>query len=911
VSVEKIELLRQLEKKIIWLSTYIVHNANVIRPKRDGIKVIDLVSLVNTWIVGLTADTRPLQFCHNMYLLLYLRLLQQVGGHQASSSSLATVLTALYLEHLLPHDRVAVKPHASPVFHAIQYLLGNQTQEKLEAFRAFGGMQSYPSKTKDTVEVDFSTGSVGLGAAATTFGAYMQDYLEGKGLSSPLASGKGRQGRFVALVGDAELDEGNVFEVLQESYKLGVRNNWWIVDYNRQSLDKVGHAEHFRLIERTFRAAKWEVITLKYGKELLKLFSSDGGGGGAGGGAGHGGKAIKKWFDAVDADTYSGLTFLGGAAFRKQVLKDLKGQPDSDVGAVKQVLDGYSDEQLHATLTNLGGHCMETVLEGFAFADQHYKDKNVTFIAYTVKGHGLPLAGHKDNHGLFLTAKQVGSLQASHHVEPGTEWDKFSGVPNPAGVHRVLDQCKFNEPARRGVSRDLSPYAPVAPVPDLLPFSSRGIGSMGGGGGGAAAAEASTQATFGFIMHELGKAKTPPKGEEGTAAAAAAAADPYGLSTLASCLLTTSPDVATSTNLSGFVNQRGVFGLPELGIDKSPNPAVAKVNVMSVNKWKQTPMGQHVPLGIAENNLFLLLGTAGMSAPLFGQRVLPVGTLYDPFIARGLDALNYGCYQDSRFMVVATPSGITLGPEGGAHQSINPPLICMGQPGMITYEPAFADELSCIMAHGFKYMQEPAGEGGSVCLRLSTRSLAQPDREMGPNLRAAVVAGAYWHDYDYDGNDGNGDGSSSSSNPSGPCLDDAKVVVVFSGAIAPEAFAAVAELEAHFKSSADGSADGSAVRLLQVTSPERLVNEWQANEATSHASALFEGLPASTRLVTVCDAHPASLSWLGSVHGHRTKGLGVSTFGQCGDLIDLYRHYRIDTQAIVEAAVESTRGLLK
>ena len=190
-----IETLRELEKKILWLASWTIHNANHLRENSDGLKV---------------------------------------GGHQASSASLATIMTALYLDVLHPQDRVAVKPHASPIFHAIQYLLGRQTQERLQAFRGYQGAQSYPSRTKDADDVDFSTGSVGLGVAQTLFASLVQDYVRahGWGLSRP-------EGRMVALVGDAELDEGNIFEALLEGWKQGLRNCWWIIDYNRQSLDQV------------------------------------------------------------------------------------------------------------------------------------------------------------------------------------------------------------------------------------------------------------------------------------------------------------------------------------------------------------------------------------------------------------------------------------------------------------------------------------------------------------------------------------------------------------------------------------------------------------------------------------------------------------------------------------------------
>src|SRR3954467_5374726 len=206
---DAVRLLGELERKVLWLASWTIHNANRIRENVDGLKG---------------------------------------GGHQASSGSLATIMTALYFHTLRPQDRVAVKPHASPNFHAIQYLLDKQTREKLENFRGYKGAQSYPSRTKDADDVDFSTGSVGLGVAQTLFSSLIQDYVRAHGW------GKDRpEGRMIALVGDAEMDEGNIFEALLEGWKHGLRNTWCIIDYIRQSLDAVVREGLYSRFEALFR----------------------------------------------------------------------------------------------------------------------------------------------------------------------------------------------------------------------------------------------------------------------------------------------------------------------------------------------------------------------------------------------------------------------------------------------------------------------------------------------------------------------------------------------------------------------------------------------------------------------------------------------------------------------------------
>ena len=777
---ERLACLKALERKLLWLSSWTIHNANHLRPSRDGLKV---------------------------------------GGHQASSASLVTLMTALYFSVLRPEDRVAVKPHASPVFHAIQYLLGNQGRDQLEGFRAFGGAQSYPSRTKDGDDVDFSTGSVGLGVAMTSFASLVQDYVSLKGWLGTDQP----EGRMVALVGDAELDEGNVYEALLEGWKHDLRNVWWIIDYNRQSLDAVVSDRLFGRFDSLFDTMGWRVVTLKYGKRLQRAFE------------GPGGEALRRWIDDCPNSLYSALVFQGGGAWRRHLNADLGDEP-----GIKALLQRHDDDALAALMTNLAGHDMETVLEAFEAIDD---DRPTCFIAYTIKGFGLPFAGHKDNHAGLMNEAQMASFQARNGVAPGQEWAPFAGLDLPDETLRAfLDAVPFNA---RGPRRY---EAQRVTVPARLPLPE--------------APRMSTQEGFGRILAEIARSDGP----------------------LAERIVTTSPDVTVSTNLGAWVNRRGIF-------DRHPREDVFKEErVVSAQRWMMSPEGQHIELGIAENNLFLLLGALGLSQSLFGVRLLPVGTLYDPFIQRGLDALNYACYQDARFMLVATPSGITLGPEGGAHQSISSPLIGLAQDGLAAFEPAFVDELATIMTWGFDYLQrDGSGEaaadwlrdvkGGSVYLRLSTRPLDQLERELDAELTRQVIAGGYW------------------LRPPAP---GAELALVYAGVVAPEALAAHAEL----------LDDVPGAGLLAVTSADRLNAGWHAAErarqagipdARSHVEALLAPLAPDAGLVTVVDGHPASLGWLGSVRGHRVQALGVEHFGQSGDLQDLYRHYRIDVAAILDA----------
>src|SRR5437763_1574866 len=474
---DKLALLMALEKKALWLSTWMIHQANHLRPSRDGLKV---------------------------------------GGHQASSASVATLMTAFYLDVMRPQDRIAVKPHAAPLFHALQYLLGNQSRDKLERFRGLGGAQAYPSRSKDGDIVDFSTGSVGLGVGVTLFAALVQDYLRLK----RLVPSDTPPGRMIALAGDAELDEGNIFEALLEGWKHDIRNLWWVIDYNRQSLDAVVSDRLFGRIDALFEMFGWRVVTLKYGRLLQAAFARPDG------------DKQREGIDACPNSRYSALVYKGGEGWREHLRRDLNRYP-----GIRMILEEHDDAALGRLMTNLAGHDM----------------------------------------GSDLDAR----------------------------------------------------------------------------------------------------------------------------------IVTTSPDVTVSTNLGAWVNRRGIFDRTERA------DIFREEKVVSAQRWAMAPQGQHIELGIAENNLFLTLAALGMAGPLFGTRLLPIGTLYDPFIKRGLDALNYALYQDSRFILVATPSGITLAPEGGAHQSIAEPMIGMAQDGLAAFEPAFVDELAAILAFALDYIQKDGGDAAS------------------------------------------------------------------------------------------------------------------------------------------------------------------------------------------------------
>jgi pyruvate dehydrogenase E1 component len=565
----------------------------------------------------------------------------------------------------------------------------------------------------------------------------------------------------------------------------------------------------------------WNVVTLKYGRKLEAAFARPDG------------DQLRRWIDDCPNSLYAALTFQGGAAWRAAILAEL-----GRVAGIRAIIDPLSDDELSALMTNLGGHDIETLTEAFRAQDAA-GDQPTCFIAYTIKGMGLPFAGHKDNHAGLMTKEQMEGFRAAMRIRPGHEWDEFEGLEVPEDELREflagIDFAKLLSPQGRALQ------SPVIHVPER--FAAPRV---------QAGRKHSTQAAFGEILAEIGRGQ----GEN---------------TELAKRIVTTSPDVTVSTNLGPWVNRRGIFDRHK------KNDVFRDAKLASAQRWGMSPEGQHVELGIAEQNLFLMLAGLGLADRLYGARLLPVGTVYDPFVNRGLDALIYACYQDARFLLVSTPSGLTLAPEGGQHQSVNTPLLGMAQDRLVSYEPAHADELAILLRHAFHHMQQP--DGSAVWLRLSTRGLEQPERNLDP---AAVIAGAHWVV---------------------PPAPGASFALAFQGALAPEAFAAFETLKE----------DIPEAGLLAITSPDKLHSDWLAARrkaragfgAPSWIETLLAPLAPGATMVTVLDGHPAAHGWLGSVRGQKVVPLGVDRFGQAGDIPDLYREYGLDEAAILDACAQA------
>jgi pyruvate dehydrogenase E1 component len=749
-----LQTLEAVERRVLWLATAIVHHANRVRENKSGVKV---------------------------------------GGHQASSASMVSLMTALWFSELRAEDRVSVKPHASPVLHAINYLLGRLERPYLESLRAFGGLQSYPSRTKDPDPVDYSTGSVGIGATAPIWGAIARRYLEHHRFEAP------PRGRQIALLGDAELDEGAVWEAIADPWVARLGEVLWVVDLNRQSLDRVVPDIAFGRLAGMFEAAGWQVLTVKYGRRLESLFERAGG------------DTLRRRIDEMPNEEYQRLL----RAEPQELRERLPGR-SPELAALASELD---DAELRAAFRDLGGHDLGKLIEAYREV-QH--DRPTVIFAYTIKGWSLPIEGHPENHSALLTDEQFRQLAKELGTDPDDPWASFeAGSPEGELAAASATALAREEPDPRRPPK----------VPAALGREHRG--------------KESTQQAFGRFFVDL----------------------VHDAPEVAERVVTVSPDVASSTNLGGWINKSGIWSVGARRDWFADDP-------QTLVHWHETTGGRHIELGIAETNLVGLLGELGATWSRYGQPLLPIGTIYDPFVGRALEPWSFGIYAGGQSILIGTPSGVSLAPEGGAHQSIVTPSIGIGQPGCTFWEPAFGQDLEWTLLHALSRLGKPDGE--SAYFRLSTRpldqSLAGGDRS--DERRELVLAGGY-----------------PLRRPKGTPA----VTLAGMGAVMPELLRAADTL-------------GEDTEVICVTSADLLLRAFRARAGFGEhpPEVLDELLPAgrAAPMVTVLDGDPNALAFLGAVNAVPLTPLGVTRFGQSGDLDDVYRHHEIDAETIVGAALD-------
>lgn len=758
-----LDTLADIERKVLWLATSIIHHANHVRPNPSGLKV---------------------------------------GGHQASSASITTIMTSLWFGQLRPEDRVSIKPHASPVWHAINYLLGNLDEKYLTTLREFGGLQSYPSRLKDPVPADYSTGSVGIGATAPIWGALSRRYTE-------TVTGLRNRGRQYSLVGDAELDEGAIWEAILDPHVSDLGEIVWIIDLNRQSLDRVVPNIAADKIARMFSAAGWQVITVLFGHLLESMLQRPGG------------EALRQRILDMPNAEYQRLLRCSVDELRSRLPGEGKNRD-----AISALLAGVDDDTLSRAIRNLGGHDLGALRDAYEKIDD---SRPTAIIAYTVKGYLLPTQGHPQNHSSMLSIEQYEQFAAQVDEDPGDPWHRFDSQS---------DAGRLVESTAQKLSRDTYPLKTPPEVPEDFGRIPKGT--------------ATTQAALGRLLMDVNR-QVPDVAER---------------------IVTVSPDVSSTTNLGGWMNKVGVWSQAEC-------KNWFEDDAETILHWREEPTGQHIELGIAEVNLVSLISELGTTWSRWGQPLIPIGVMYDPFVERALEPWSYGMYAGGQSILVGTPSGVTLAPEGGAHQSIKTPSIGLEQPNCVTYEPAFAIDTEWTLLAAMAKIGRP--DGKSAYFRLSTKPVDQrladvpEDPAARERRRRQVVAGGYL--------------LRMSPNPG--------VTLVTMGAMVPETLSAADRL----------AALGIDADVLCVTSPGLLYEALQGRNGLHEEAStwiLDQILPADrvAPMVTVLDGHPHTLAFLASVHHVKSRNLGVSKFGQSGDLESVYKYHGIDEDSIVRATLD-------
>ncbi len=777
----------------------------------------------------------------------------KVGGHQASSMSSVDLLCALYLHCKRPQDRVAVKPHAAPVLYSLMHLLGVLEPHQMRELRELGGPQPYPTKLKSPRFVDYTTSSEALGVCAAIYDAYGAVH-QSRALTQQVGAAP-VDARYWAHCGDGELTEGQCDESLYDAGRWGLDNIVWVVDLNRQSLDRVmddwGRLDAW--VRGKFTGQGWEVLELRWGSRAEALFSV------------RGGDALRSVIEALPDALFHPLLMLDGSAQRQVLLGGTDHNDpavvhalqwfarrleatDAQRAGIRRVLDATGDDALRAGLTHLGGHDLAALITTFQRA-ACVAGRPTVVVAHTLKGYETSAAGHPENHGMLLPAAEVVAWGVT---AGGARRGLPVGEPFPVPARGTDAARVLAEVAAPWHDDAAHAWAP-APHADL-----RGqLASV--------ALARRRRASTGDFFQSLNLALLRTE--------------------LAPWLQFAAPDVGQTTHLGPVIKATGVFSPREVP-DAFGWLREAK---RSTFDWRPEDTGQFHALGIAEGNAMLWAYAFGRRRKVAEgkQPLLPVVTVYDKFFERGFNQLDYATYSSGRFIAVGTPSGTGLSRETATHQSLGTLRMLMDLPGIIAYEPAFGADLHAIYLHALGQLWDADGE--AVYLRLTTQPIAQPD-ELPVDHATAAVRGAWWLVGEDD-------------RPPQPGR--ASVVFVASGRKVAQAREAAAQLAAE---------DGVGSRILNVTSYEALWRDWDAwaDDPTAwddpkrsyYLHDLFGEAELNAPMIITGDHLPSAAEWLpGALQRLRgARFCGPRRNGEAGDLEAIDRLHGMSTADLVAAA---------
>ncbi len=771
----------------------------------------------------------------------------KVGGHQASSMSSVDLLCALYLHVLTPSDRVAVKPHAAPVLYSLMHLFGVLPPEQMLRLREKGGPQPYPTRTKDPRFVDYTTSSEALGVAATIYDAYAarvhDQYVGARAGLPPVGA------RYFAHCGDGELTEGQIDESLYDAGRWGLDNLVWVVDLNRQSLDRVmddsGRLEAW--VAAKFRGQGWEVRDLRWGARAEALFSRDGG------------DALRALLERLPDALFHPLLLVDGATIRRALAGEADAEAtsrralldrfaafprtDAEARGIRRALEGVADDALKAAIGHLGGHDLAALCDAFEAAAAH-QGAPVVLLAHTVKGYDTSDAGHPENHGALLSEEEVAGWGRDRGLPEGERFPR-PAADSPAG--RLLAErarTLFEVPDHGWMP---PPHADARAALAEVPLARRDVVSTG---------EAFQALNLALLRTEL-----------------------------APFLQFGAPDVGQTTHLGPVIRQTGVFAPRDL-----PDAFdFLREERASVFHWRPASDGQFHALGIAEGNAMLWAYAFGRQVKRCEGRapMLPVVTVYDKFFERGFNQLDYAVYSNARFVAVGVPSGTGLSRETATHQSIQTPRMVMDLPGILAYEPAYAADVHAIYLHALGRLWEPDGE--AFYLRLTTQPLDQP-AVLPDDHAAQAIAGGYW----LLGEDARE-----------PAPGAGTVIFVASGRKLDDVRRAAALLHAE---DGVGSRILNVTSYEALWRDWDAFNQdpaaWQDPSRSYRLHDLFEDAWVNAPLLLVGDHVPSVAEWLPGalqrIRGYRF--LGPRRNGEAGDLASIDRLHGMAVEDVVRAA---------